>query len=423
MGIFENVKIALEGLRLNKMRTFLTMLGIIIGISSVIAIITVGDSLSKSVSKGFDNLASNLIQFSVQPKKDSGVDWGELNSRDYFPVELIEQVKDRFGTRIQAIEITGSGPSGEIKSGRTSVKVNVSSTSPGGKETNKVKMINGRFLEELDISQNKEVAVISDKVLEKIFDNKVQNAIGSQIDVKSEGNVIRTYTVVGVYEYVPVSFGMMGGENPDSPTILYIPYTVGNRQYAPKDKDISKLSSFFITGTDREDNDALKDDIENFFNNGFYKNNTRVELKAMTLASQISEINNIMDTLKLAIGGIAAISLLVGGIGVMNILLVSVTERTREIGIRKALGATNTDIQGQFIIESIIICIIGGAIGVLLGGVGGYAMSSIMKSPTLPSILAIVIAVGFSMFIGVFFGYYPASKAAKLNPIDALRHE
>lgn len=423
MGIFENVKIALEGLRLNKMRTFLTMLGIIIGISSVIAIITVGDAMSKSVSEGFDSLASNLISIYVRPRESSIMGFGDINDRDRFPIDLTEQLKNKFGERLQAVEIPGASSSGEISKGRNSIKVSINSSSPDGKETNKVKMINGRFLEETDILQNKEVAVISNKVIEKIYDNNIEAALGSQIDVRTSGNNIRSYTVVGVYEYVPISFGMMGGEDPDTPTSFYIPYPVGNRQYGDKNRDYSKIGNLNILGADREDNEKLKKDLEDFFNEGYYKDNTRVKVDIYTLSSQISEINTVMNTMKLAIGGIAAISLLVGGIGVMNILLVSVTERTREIGIRKALGATNSDIQGQFIIESIIICIIGGAIGVLLGGAGGFGISTLMQSPTLPSILSISIAVGFSMFIGIFFGYYPASKAAKLNPIDALRHE
>lgn len=423
MGIFENVKIALEGLRLNKMRTFLTMLGIIIGISSVIAIITVGDAMSKSVSEGFDSLASNLISIHVRPRESSIIEFGDINDRDRFPIDLTEQLKNKFGERLQAVEIPGASSNGEISRGRNSIKVSINSSSPDGKETNKVKMINGRFLEETDILQNKEVAVISNKVVEKIYDNNIEAALGSQIDVRTSGNNIRSYTVVGVYEYVPISFGMMGGEDPDNPTSFYIPYPVGNRQYGDKNRDYSKIGNLSILGADREDSEKLKKDLEDFFNEGYYKDNTRVKVDIYTLSSQISEINTVMNTIKLAIGGIAAISLLVGGIGVMNILLVSVTERTREIGIRKALGATNSDIQGQFIIESIIICIIGGAIGVLLGGAGGFGISTLMQSPTLPSILSISIAVGFSMFIGIFFGYYPASKAAKLNPIDALRHE
>ena len=167
----------------------------------------------------------------------------------------------------------------------------------------------------------------------------------------------------------------------------------------------------------------LTKEIDTFLNTNYYKDNDAVMVETSTIKSQLSEINNVMGNISMAIGGIAAISLLVGDIGVMNILLVSVTERTREIGIRKALGATNIDISLQFIIESMIICIIGGIIGMLLGVAAGYAASVFIKSPTFPSVLAMIVAVSFSMFIGIFFGYYPANKAAMLNPIDALRHE
>ena len=143
----------------------------------------------------------------------------------------------------------------------------------------------------------------------------------------------------------------------------------------------------------------------------------------MSLDSQISQVNTMMGTLSLAISVIAAISLLVGGIGVMNIMLVSVTERTREIGIRKALGAPDSAIRSQFIIESMIICIIGGILGIIVGAGLGYVGGLLLKQPAVPTLNAIIVAVGFSMAIGIFFGYYPANKAAKLDPIEALRYE
>ena len=145
--------------------------------------------------------------------------------------------------------------------------------------------------------------------------------------------------------------------------------------------------------------------------------------EAQSLESMVKQVNDMLGTISTAIAVIAGISLLVGGIGVMNIMLVSVTERTREIGIRKALGAPDSAIRTQFIVESMIICVIGGALGILLGALLGYAGGVLLGMPAVPSIVSIVIAVGFSMLIGVFFGYYPANKAAKLDPIDALRYE
>ena len=143
----------------------------------------------------------------------------------------------------------------------------------------------------------------------------------------------------------------------------------------------------------------------------------------MAMSTMVESMSSIMNTLSIAISVIAGISLLVGGIGVMNIMLVSVTERTREIGTRKALGATNNDIRLQFVVESIIVCLIGGVIGIAAGTLLGYCGSSLISEPALPTLGSIALAVGFSMAIGVFFGYYPANKAARLDPIEALRYE
>lgn len=172
--------------------------------------------------------------------------------------------------------------------------------------------------------------------------------------------------------------------------------------------------------------DTIEEDAKNIvddLNSKFYRDNPRAEVAYYSAKTQISQMNSAMSSIQIAIGAIAAISLLVGGIGVMNILLVSVTERTKEIGIRKALGARQKDIRKQFIIESVIICIIGGIFGIGLGTLIGLVGSSLLKARTFPSLGAIVVAVGFSMLIGIFFGYYPANKAAKMDPIEALRYE
>lgn len=159
------------------------------------------------------------------------------------------------------------------------------------------------------------------------------------------------------------------------------------------------------------------------FLNKYYKNNKNFQITSMSMESMLSTVDTMMGTLNIAIAVIAGISLLVGGIGVMNIMLVSVTERTREIGTRKAIGATNGDIRMQFVVESVIICVIGGIFGIILGTLLGYFGSSLLGVVALPSLPYVALAVGFSMAIGIFFGYYPANKAAKLDPIEALRYE
>jgi len=176
-----------------------------------------------------------------------------------------------------------------------------------------------------------------------------------------------------------------------------------------------------MAGTD-VDSAKFTEETKNFFNT-FYKNNTKYEIGAMSMEAMMSTMTDMLGIISIAVAVIAGISLLVGGIGVMNIMLVSVTERTKEIGTRKALGARNSAIRTQFIVEAVIICAIGGIIGILIGVGLGYIGSILLGSPAFPSIIIILIAVLFSMIIGVFFGYYPANKAAKLDPIEALRYE
>jgi putative ABC transport system permease protein len=189
-----------------------------------------------------------------------------------------------------------------------------------------------------------------------------------------------------------------------------------------------------MIGATGEDVAVLTEDIESFFNNGFYRNNDAVEVITFTGEEALAQITGLIGGISAILGLIAGISLLVGGIGVMNIMLVSVTERTREIGVRKALGAPNTAIRMQFIVESVILCTIGGIIGIILGillaNLAGAVMMVFLAAQlgglslsTAPSVTAIIISVAFSMVIGVFFGYYPANKAARLDPIDALRYE
>ncbi|WP_019133031.1 ABC transporter permease [Peptoniphilus obesi] len=417
MGILENIKIAFSGLLLNKMRSFLTMLGIIIGISSVIAIVTIGKALSDSVEQGFSQIGNTTIEVMVRPKDD----FEDMTSDDMIPRSEIERFKELNPDKIDSVTINGSIVSGTIKDERKTSNVRIYSTTPGAKSVFSIKMLSGSFLTDEDEEKSKEVAVISDKVVEDIFNDKIEDALGSEIEVDTGGS-LRVYRVIGIYKYEPMSMGVFGGESEDDPTSVYIPLGVGNMQFSDGE-DTDKYMYFMLSAKDREGLSDLEKEIEKFFNEGILRDRENVEVRANSVESFASQVNQTMGTIKLAIGGIAAISLLVGGIGVMNILLVSVTERTREIGIRKALGATNKDIRLQFIIESIIICIIGGVIGILLGTALGYGASILLKSKTLPSISSIIVAVGFSMAIGIFFGYYPANKAAKLDPIDALRYE
>lgn len=206
-----------------------------------------------------------------------------------------------------------------------------------------------------------------------------------------------------------------------SSKVAYIPYSTGNRlsgYYIEEGYDRLELVS-----ADLNDTAQLANDMGEFINQTQFENVNGVKAGVITLESELESFMKMINGVKMGIGGIAAISLVVGGIGVMNILLVSVVERTREIGIRKAIGAKQRDIRIQFLIEAIIICVIGGIFGILLGGLLGYAITSFMTEGTMPGLSSIIIAVGFSMAIGIFFGYYPANQAAKLDPIEVLRYE
>ena len=228
-----------------------------------------------------------------------------------------------------------------------------------------------------------------------------------------------SFIIVGLYEDVSLDSGMMGMMMGGSDTTsMYIPLETAKNI---GDKD-DGYTSFMVSALMGSDYAKITADTQQFMND-YYKNNEKLMIRAMSLDSQLTEMNTIMNTMSVAIAVIAGISLLVGGIGVMNIMLVSVTERTREIGNRKALGAKDSAIRMQFIVESMIICIIGGILGIITGGLLGYAGGMLIQQPVVPTISSIAVAVGFSMAIGLFFGYYPANKAAKLDPIEALRYE
>ena len=426
MLLVENVQLALEGLKSNKMRALLTMLGIIIGIGSVIAIVTVGDSMTASVSSSMQSLGATNIMVTVQQKdSDSrpgpasrGV--GNIPEADLITDDMIERYMIRYEHNIAAIGLSSSNTSGRAQEGRLYANVSIMGTNDGYGLVNNIHILEGRFLREGDIKSNRYVTVVSDKLVNNMF-NSSENPLGREIKINTDES-IQTFTIVGVYKHEDsLAIGPMSGTSSsekDLRTNLYIPITVYQR--------INSLGAGYqsITVMANSDIDSVKfaESTKNYFNT-FYIDNTRYEIGAMSMESMMSTMTDMLGIISIAVAVIAGISLLVGGIGVMNIMLVSVTERTREIGTRKALGARNSAVRTQFIVEAVIICSIGGLIGVLTGVGLGYIGSILLGSPVFPSLFIILVAVLFSMLIGVFFGYYPANKAAKLDPIEALRYE
>lgn len=414
MLILENIRLSLSSLRMNKMRSFLTMLGIIIGIGSVIAIMTVSSSLTSSISSSFDELGASNVTVGLQQTDDSD---GNMEESDRISDEMLEALKSAFPTQISALSVSETLSSGTVVDGALYANVNVIGINTDYYEANDMTLLAGRRIKEADLEGEKRVIMVSDKVVDNMFDGDLETALWQEIKIEMSSKYY-SYYIIGVYEY-DSSTSFSSSSETDVTTTAYIPITTAKAQ-AHSDAGYTQFT--VVTTSEVDEVSTFAELVEMFFSS-YYRENTDYEISTTTMESLTESMNEMIQTVSIAIAFIAGISLLVGGIGVMNIMLVSITERTKEIGTRKALGAKNSSIRIQFIIESMVLCMIGGILGILVGvGLGAIAASVLGFSATAP-IGAILIAVGFSMIIGVFFGYYPANKAAKLNPIDALRYE
>ena len=430
MLVFENIHLALSGLSSNKTRALLTMLGIIIGIASVISIMTVGNSISNSITSTMSSMGANNITVGVQQKSssqevtDSGMTFHTgpqrmtMSQEDYISTEMMENMQSEYADIIDTISLSESIGSGEAKDVDQYANVSVTGVNKGYLAANELTILAGRTFTNKDQEMSKKVAIVSDKFIDNIFEGDMTNALGEEITVVINKKYYH-YTVVGVYKYEESAAGFSNSSEEDISTDLYLPLETAIGQNH-SDGGFSQITIVTKTGTDTE---FFMTELEDFFNNRYYRSNDNYEISAFSMESVVSSMTDMLSTISIAISIIAGISLLVGGIGVMNIMLVSITERTREIGTRKALGATNGSIRLQFIVESIVICLIGGIIGIITGIALGMVAVRLMGYDASPSIAGILLSVGFSAAIGIFFGYYPANKAAKMNPIEALRYE
>ena len=401
--LIENMQMAFFAIRINKMRSILTMLGIIIGIGSVISIVSIGDTMRAMFADLYKNVGLTQAYVSIGYWVD------DTRQGDYFTLDEMEQVKEAFSDEIAYIDSSASASAKAVYK-RTSIDFSYEGIDWNYQDVQPVNMVYGRYLNEGDIlGRKKNVVMDTDSAL-KLFG--VEDAVGRTFRTTLYGTT-DDFTVVGVYRKEINAFqAMMMGQSKDGSA--FIPYTlltwpndyfyslhVYAREGVNLDDFFGQLQAYCAKLHSRNPND----------------------LYVQTAVQEMNMVDSIMGGLSAAVGGIAAISLVVGGIGIMNIMLVSVTERTREIGIRKALGARTRDVMVQFLTESAILSACGGLIGVILGvslvAAGGTALG--MKVVIRP--LIVVIAVGFSAVVGIFFGLYPASKAAKSDPIDALRYE
>ncbi len=422
MMLLENIRLAINGLIANKMRALLTMLGIIIGISSVIAIVTVGQAMTGSVTSLLNDLGANSIQLYLQDKPDEygNTDYShEWEDDDLLSDQMIDAYLETFSGKVSAWAVSSGVGTGQAMNGRNQANGDVVGTNTDALKIQNIPIIAGHFLSEREVGGMKYAAVISDRFVEKLFPGtSAQQSLGKEIKIRLNQGIY-TFTVVGVYQFE--LSGVIGSIAGDTTSTVYIPITLAKQITGSTQ---GRHYGLQIKGSDKvADSKLLAEQTAKYFNEHFYRNNKYVSVRAESMDSMIGQMTSMMSTMSIAISIIAGISLLVGGIGVMNIMLVSVTERTREIGTRKALGAKNSAIRIQFIVESMIICLIGGVIGVALGTALGLTGSSLLGFPGWPSPFIVLIAVSFSMAIGIFFGYYPANKAAKLDPIEALRYE
>ena len=397
------------GIATHKLRSFLTILGIVIGVSAVITLMSVGRGTTASILSTIENIGSDLITISPGSFTFGGVKGGVSQTLTMEDAEAIsEQVPN-----ISAVAPSYSSNL-QLVVGGENMNSQVTGTTPEYQDVNNLEIASGIFFSEQDYQRGSKVAVIGSNVAETLFGEA--SPVGQQIRM---GGIIAR--VIGVLESRE-SMMMMGSSN----DAIYIPLTAMQQAVAqPRTPQGDRVvSSIALTVSDEEQADSVVDEITNLLR-------TRHKLgpgadddfRIISIEEISSTISEVTGTMTLLLGAIAAISLLVGGIGVMNIMLVSVLERTREIGIRKALGARERDIWGQFLIEAAFLSFAGGIIGVIAGwGISFFIDNmGIMTTVVTPDI--VILAVSVSVGIGLFFGFYPAWNASRLNPIDALRSE
>ena len=373
------------------MRAFLTMLGIIIGVAAVIILVSLVDGFKNNMLDQFNSLGANTIAVSIQSRGGTRTVSVEdmLALCDEYPDVLLAaspNVTAGGKAKIGTEELSSSSLTGVSEN-----YLDVTTTT----------VEQGRFLTFNDVNTRQKVCVVGSYISKEFFGG---NAVGESL--KINGN---TFKIVGVFEEAADS---TEGSSDDK---IIIPYTT-----VRSITRFSFVSSYTFAAVDENKSEQAKSVIETYLLSIF---NSDDYYTVVSMAEMLDMVDELTGQITLILVGIAGISLLVGGIGIMNIMLVSVTERTREIGIRKSLGARRFDIMSQFVVEAATTSAVGGVVGILLGIAVSYAAGALMSLKVTPSPAAILIAFSFSAAIGIMFGYFPANKAAKLNPIDALRHD
>ncbi|RDU23595.1 ABC transporter permease [Anaerosacchariphilus polymeriproducens] len=406
--LLEYLKMAVDNIKSNKGRSFLTMLGIIIGISSVILIVSIGNGAGKKVNSELEGLAGGQMYLTVN---DLGLD-----NQNGITQEDIDAIKEQVDHLKGVAPVTGSDGTAYVKKGEFDAQFSA------GTEDNTYlqqhTMIRGKYYTKSDVESAQKVGVINKSDALRLFGTV--DVIGMELEVNVQGQS----TIISIVGVMELEDSMFSYQYEGMPVTINIPYTTLE---AITGTDVEPFQATYLIGeSGKYSKEIIKETID------LLKARHQVTKDDVYIIQdfndQMKSINQVISIMTMFIVFVAAISLLVGGIGVMNIMLVSVTERTREIGIRKALGAKTKSIMLQFLAESAIITLLGGIIGIVVGICGAYLVCAIPQvsdkgiTPVL-SVTSILIAVSFSSAIGLFFGIYPARKAAKMSPIEALRRE
>ena len=408
MPLWVSLRVAMRGLTSNKMRTGLTMLGVIIGVAAVIAMVGMGQGASKAVASQINSLGTNLLTVNAgNPRLGFGGGGGDAA---LLPADA-KIIATRFPDSIAAVAAQVRG-SVSVKSGDESANTQAIGTTPDYLSVNNAAMQEGRFLTDSDESGRTKVAVLGTAVIGNLYGDATVNPIGQQILI----NRI-SFLVIGILQTKGA-----GGFGQDQDDVVIIPQSTALRRVFNR----TNLSSISVECTSPKTMDLATEQISDLLRQRHHLQPPfpdNDDFRIRNQASLLETSQGITGTLTTLLAGVAIVSLAVGGIGIMNIMLVSVTERTREIGLRKAVGATSSDILMQFLIEALMMALLGGLIGVGVGIAIAHVISSRMGWETVIQPMVILVAVGVSVAIGVIFGLYPAAKAAKQSPIDALRHE
>ena len=393
--IYQSFKMAVKAIAGNKMRSFLTILGVVIGVVAIVVLVSIGQGANSSVVESIEGMGTNLITANINARRMNPIDLDSLN-------ELAQNENISYVAPIASV-------SGTVKAGATTYDDGVvQGTTPGYESIRNWTVAEGRFLQQPDIDNRSFVAVIGSEAATEMYGTT--HAVGETFSLNGY-----TITVVGVLAEVGSS---ASGSNDNQ---ILIPFTLAQRL-----SNQTSISSFYVSAVSSSQVTQAQAVVESYLEKAFANYNTNsfgTQYSVFNQSEMLSTLSETTNTLTLMLGGIAAISLLVGGIGIMNIMLVSVSERTREIGIRKAIGAARGNILMQFLIESLVVSLMGGLMGLAISVVAVNALAPVLQMTLTIPVNVAWMAIAFSVFIGVVFGMYPANKASKLRPIEALHYE